>query len=165
MGSRPRIIIHPSQLDKRLEVAALILLILLWLLFLFSFFTSPSIIPIHYNALGKVDNYGSKTTLFILPIIATAVYFALTQLNKYPHMFNYMTTLTKENAEQQYRAATRMLRFVKLFVLIIFTLLVLLGYLVVKGYTNGLGVWFLPFTIVILFVPIVVGIVQSKQRK
>lgn len=164
MKNRPRITLHLTQFDKRLEVASVILLILLWLLFLATFFTSPSVVAIHYTALGKADDYGSKGTLLILPIIATAIYFGLTQLNKYPHIFNYTTIITNENAEQQYRSATRMLRLLKLSILFIFTLLVVLSYLSTKGYTNGLGVWFLPFTIVIVLVPIVVGIVQLKKR-
>lgn len=143
---------------------SLLLLILLWLLVLLSFFTLPSIIPIHFNASGKADSYGKKTTLFILPIIATAIYFGITQLNKYAHIFNYMTTITNENAEQQYKAATRMLRLLKLFLLIVFTILVVLDYLVAKGYTNSLGIWFLPFILIGVLVPIFIGIYQSKKK-
>ena len=140
MENRPRITLHLTQFDKWLERASKIVLCAMWLLVLFIFSTLPSIVPIHYNALGKVDNYGSKITLFILPVVATLIYFGLTKLNKYPHVFNYMTTITNENAEHQYTLATRMLRILKLAILILISLLVVLSYLVAKGYINGLGI-------------------------
>ncbi len=164
MENRPRITLYLSQPDKRLERAGKVVLCLMWLLVLASFFASPSVVPTHFNASGKVDNYGNKSTLLILPVIATLIYFGLTQLNKYPHVFNYMTTITKENAEWQYTLATRMLRFLKLSVLIVFTLLIVLAYLVAKGYINGLGIWFLPFTMITVLAPIVIVIYQSKQK-
>lgn len=164
MEDRPHIILHLSQLDKRLEQASTFVLILMWLLFLYIFFTSPSIVPTHFNASGKVDDYGSKTTLFILPLIATIIYFGLTWLNKYPHIFNYPTTITNDNVERQYTIATRMLRMLKLSVLCVFTVLVLLSYLVAKGYTIGLGFWFLPLTLIGILAPVFISIYQSKKK-
>lgn len=164
MEDRPRITLLLSQFDKQLELAAKLVFCIMWLLVLFTFFTSPSIVPIHYNASGKADSYGNKSILFILPIVATVVYFGLTQLNKYPHVFNYMTTITKENAEQQYSIATRMLRFVKLAVLVIITVLIILSYLVAKGYINSLGLWFLPFTFITIMSPIFIAMYLSKRK-
>ncbi len=164
MEERPRITLHLSQFDKRLDAISKIVLLLMWLLFLATFFTSPSIVPIHFNALGNADDFGNKTTFLILPIIATAVYFALTKLNHYPHKFNYIKRITNENAEHQYTIATRMLRFVKLAILILISLLIVLAYLSGKGYINGLSFWFIPFEVVILFVPIIVIMVQSKHK-
>src|SRR5579875_2478059 len=125
MENRPRITLHLSRFDKRLEAISKIVLLLMWLLFLATFFSSPSIVAIHYNALGKADDYGNKTIFVILPIIATVIYFGLTKINQYPHRFNYITKITTENAEYQYTLATRMLRFIKLAILVLISLVIM----------------------------------------
>ena len=144
MEIRPRLKITLSQLDKRLELGSLILMLAMWGLTIFSFIKLPNTIPIHYNGSGQVDSYGDKMTLFLLPIIATIIYFGLTKLNKYPHIFNYMTTITSENAEKNYGIATRMLRFLKFTIILVFTSIILVTYWTTIGITKGLGTWFLP---------------------
>lgn len=113
MQTRPKIILQPTQLDKAVETTGLVLLILLWLITMIAFFTLPETIPTYYNASGQVDNYGSKTSLFILPAIASIIFIGITKLNKYPDIFNYTVTIKQANAESQYTVATRMLRILK----------------------------------------------------
>ena len=165
MEPRPKIKLTLSPLDNTLELTSKIFLFFMWSLTLYIFIKLPTIIPIHFNATGKADNYGNKKTLLILPLIATIIYFAITQLSKRPHILNYMTTITKDNAEKEYTRATRTLRFLKLIILIIFSLIILLTYLTSSGVTNGLGFWFLPMTFGLLFIPTVISIYQSFMKK
>jgi uncharacterized membrane protein len=137
----------------------------MWALTLYTIFKLPTTIPIHFNSSGQADNYGNKLTLLILPILATVIYFGLTQLNKYPHIFNYMTKITEDNAQKQYTIATRMLRFLKLSILVIFSLIILFTYLTTIGVTNGLGSWFLPLTFGLLLIPTIISISQSFKIK
>ncbi|HQW14318.1 MAG TPA: DUF1648 domain-containing protein [Niabella sp.] len=157
--------ITPSRLDNKLELTSKIFLFILWGLTIYAFLKLPKTIPTHFNASGQADDYGNKLTLLILPIIATVIYFGLTKLNKYPHIFNYLTKITEDNAKKQYTIATRMLRFLKLAVLIIFSLIILFTYLTTIGVTNGLGFWFLPFTLVLFLLPTIIGITQSFKKK
>ena len=165
MEPRPKIKITLSALDNTLELTSKISLVFMWSLTLFIFIKLPTIIPIHFNASGKADNYGNKMTLLILPVIATIIYFVITQLNKQPHILNYMTTITKENAEKEYTSATRYLRFLKLVILLIFSLIILFTYLTSSGVTNGLGFWFLPMIFGLLLVPTVISISRSFKKK
>lgn len=155
MEARPKISLTPSAVDRKTDLAAKLLLIFIWAFTVYIFFKLPAIIPIHFNAAGKADSYGSKLTLLILPLLATVIYFGLTTLNKYPHIFNYMTTITEANAVYQYSIATRMLRFLKLGILLIFSLLIVFIYLNSKGVVNGLGSWFLPVTLALVLIPVV----------
>ncbi len=164
--TRPRIKLPLTVSDKRMEQAAVLCLVLLWGLTLFSFFTLPDIIPTHFNASGEPDDHGSKYILWILPVLGTLIYLGITKLNKYPHIFNYAVQITEENAAEQYTIATRMLRFLKLVVLVIFSHIVLSTYFSAMGITNGLGAWFLPLTAGLIFIPIIVMIVRSfRSRK
>ena len=165
MESRPKIKLTLSPLDKALELIGKIFLVFMWSLTLYVFIRLPTTIPIHFNTSGKADNYGNKMTLLILPLIATIIYFAITQLNKQPHILNYMTIITKENAEKEYTGATRILRFLKLLILLIFSLIVLFTFLTSSAVTNRLGFWFLPMIFGLLSISAVVSIRQSLKKE
>jgi len=161
METRPKINISLSTLDKILESIGKLLIIIIWGLTLFVYFKLPAIIPTHFNASGEHDGHGNKLTILILPILASLLYFGLTKLNQYPQSFNYIGTITVENAERQYTIASRMLRFLKIALLLIFSHIILFTYLTTIGLTNGLGVVFLPFTLGIALIPIIFYIRQS----
>jgi len=165
METRPKIKLTLSPLDNKLELTSKIFLFVMWALTIYTFLKLPTTIPIHFNASGQADNYGNRLTLLLLPILATIIYLGLTQLNKYPHIFNYMTKITAGNAKKQYTIATRMLRFLKLAILTIFSLVILFTYLTTIGLTNGLGFWFLPLTFGLLLIPTIISISQSLKKK
>ena len=119
----------------------------IWALPLINYFDLPEIIPIHFNGAGKADRFGNKTHIFILPIISTLLFIGLTILNKRPHIFNYPSQITKENAVHQYTNATRMMRVLKLVIVLLFGLIIFKTIENVNGNADGLGTWFLPFTI------------------
>lgn len=165
METRPKIKISLSKPDKTLEWTSSILLVIMWSLTIFTFLKLPNTIPTHFSASGEVDNYGGKATFLVSPILATAIYFAITQLSKFPHILNYATELTIDNAPQQYRKATRTLRLLKLIVLTVFTLLILFTYLPAIGITKGLGKLFLPLAVGLLQIPTIILIGQSLTKK
>ena len=165
MEARPRLKLTLSPLDKTLEVASKIFLFVIWCLTVYTFFKMPATIPTHFNALGKPDGYGSKMTILILPGIGTIIYFGLTKVNNYPHLFNYLAKITEDNAQKQYSIATRTLRCLKLAILIIFSLIILFTYLATIGVTNGLGFWFLPIMVGFVLIPVAISLRGSLKKK
>ena len=124
MNKRPKIKLQLNQTDKILEVLGWVSVVGIWALTLTNYSILPEIIPIHFNGAGKADGFGNKTHIFILPIISTLLFIGLTTLNKHPHMFNYPSQITKENAVHQYTNATRMMRVLKLVIVVLFGLIV-----------------------------------------
>jgi len=165
MDVRPKIKIYLNQFDKVLEIGGIALLVIIWTLSAFNYFQSPDTVPIHFNSSGQPDGYGGKVTLLLLPIIPTVIYLGLTQLNKYPHIFNYMTKITEENAKRQYTIATRMIRILKVSIVLIFLIEVLSALLTTLGVFSGLGAWSLPLTILILAAPTIYFILKSLNRR
>jgi len=161
MSKRPRIKLKLTFADKAIEVLGFIALAFLWVLTLSIYKDLPDTIPIHFNGSGTADDYGSKSSILALPIIATILFSGLTFLNKFPHIFNYSTEITLENAEKQYRNATRLLRFLKTVVVIVFTIIVYQTQQVVAGYSEGLGQWFLPLFLGLTFIPILLYLIQN----
>lgn len=164
MKTRPKVNLTLSPFDNKIELAGKLFLVVLWGLALYVYFIAPSTIPIHFNVSGQADSYGSKVTILILPLIGSIIFFGISQLNKYPHIFNYATEITATNAERQYTIATRTLRILKLFILLIFSLIILFSYNTAIGAANGLGRWFLPIVIALLMVLIIVSITQSLKK-
>jgi len=137
----------------------------MWIILLANYSDLPEVIPQHYNAYGKADDFGSKSNLFILAGIASILNIGLSALKKYPHYFNYPVEITKENAIRQYTLATRMLRFVKLILVLIFSSLVIKTIFIVTGGSHELGFWFLPIALVCLIGSIAYFLILSFKSK
>lgn len=161
MNERPRIKIEATSTDKILEIIGLVLLIAFWCLTIINYAKLPEIIPTHYNGMGEADGFGGKGNILILPIIATILFIGLTKLNKYPHIFNYPTKITQENALEQYTNATRMMRILKLVIVVIFGLIAFQTIRFANGQADGLGKWFLPMTMGLIFVPLIYFVIKS----
>ena len=165
MNKRPRIKLQLKQTDKVLEVIGWVSVVSIWALTLTNYSILPEIIPIHFNGAGKADGFGNKTHIFVLPIISTLLFIGLTTLNKHPHMFNYPSQITKENAVHQYTNATRMMRVLKLVIVVLFGLIVFRKIQIVNGHADGLGTWFLPLTMGMIFIPMLYFLIKSLKKK
>ena len=165
MNKRPKIKLQLNQTDKILEVLGWVSVVGIWALTLTNYSILPEIIPIHFNGAGKADGFGNKTQIFVLPIISTLLFIGLTTLNKYPYMFNYPSQITKENAVHQYTNATRMMRVLKLVIVVLFGLIVFRKIQIVNGHADGLGTWFLPLTMGMIFIPMLYFLIKSLKKK
>jgi uncharacterized membrane protein len=143
VNQRPRLKALFTASDRFFEILAFLVLAILWAYCLATYFKLPDSIPTHFNFKGEVDAYGSKTTFWILPGVATFLYCILTAISFFPWTFNFPVKITPENAFRQYTLAVRMLRFLKLVVGVIFTVILLQIARAVQGDKNGLGTWFL----------------------
>lgn len=112
----------------------------------FAYQNLPEMIPIHFNAQGDADNWGSKNTIFIMPGIAIILFVGLFFLSKVPHVYNYTVEITEENASQIYREANLFMSIFNLEMVLIFTI----AAVDIMGET--LGVW---FVVVVFGVPLV----------
>lgn len=162
---RPRIKIELTVTDKAVEIIGWIALLTIWGLVISSYSNLPDTIPTHYNGMGKADGFGSKTNILILPMIASFLFVGITILNKFPYIFNYPVKITVENAFRQYTNMTRMLRYLKLILVMLFGLIAFKTIQGANGHSFGLGVWFLPLTIGLIFIPLTYFIMKSFKTK
>jgi len=160
---RPKINLIPSSTDKIVEVLGWIILLVLWGYNISHYSSLPDTIPTHFNATGEADGFGSKVSIIGLPVIATLLFIGLTVLNRYPHSFNYPTAITEDNALRLYTLATRMLRYLKLVLVLVFGGIEFMTIQNATGEASGLGVWFLPLTLVLIFIPLIYFVVKSLK--
>jgi len=161
---RPRIRIEPDSFDMIVEFVSVIFLIFLIVIPLRYYGSLPEKIPTHFDGSGTPDGYGSKSTLWLLPAIGFILWIGITILVRFPHIFNYPVQITAENAETQYRLATRLMRILKTVILIMFTFI---SYMTIKtalGTAGGLGTFFLPVFLVLTFGVIIIYFVRANRK-
>ena len=162
---RPKIKLIPTTVDKLAELLGWIMLLAIWGLTITHYSTLPDTIPTHFNGAGEPDGFGSKASIIGLPFIATLLFIGLTVLNRYPHSFNYPSPVTQNNALRLYTLATRMLRYLKLVLVLVFGGIEFMTIQNATGKAAGLGVWVLPLTLVLIFLPLIYFVVKSVQKK
>jgi uncharacterized membrane protein len=165
MEARPKLKIELSKIDKFIETLCIIILVALWVGTIAFFSKLPDQIPSHFNAAGQADDFSNKKHIFVLPIVATIIYVGMTFLNKRPHIYNYLTTVTIENARQLYTSATRLIRVLKLAVVVIFSGIVFMTHKTSLANGGGLEAWFLPFLLLLMTVPNIFYLLKSSDSK
>ena len=163
MSERPKLKLELTTFDKTLEILGWTSILAIWVLTITNYTNLPGTIPTHYNGVGQADGFGGKATILTLPLIATVLFIGLTILNKFPHIFNYPTNLTQDNALRQYTNATRMIRYLKLIIVVIFGLIAFKTIQNANGEADGLGVWFLPMTLGLIFIPLTYFVIKSYK--
>ncbi len=165
MDERPKLKLELTKTDRALEIFGWVSIFAIWALPVASYTTLPETIPIHYNIAGQADNFGEKSNLFILPVVATILFIALTILNKFPHLFNYPAGITQHNALKQYAIATRFIRYLKFIIVMIFGSIVLLTIRNANGKPNGPVAWFLPLILGLIFLPLAYFVIKLFKQQ
>jgi uncharacterized membrane protein len=151
--------------DKIIESIAWLLLCTMWVYIIIVYENLPETIPIHYNALGSPDNFGKKWMILSLPIVSTVLFIGLTFLNYFPETFNYPIKINEDNALVQYTYATRLIRYLKLVIVFIFGLTLFQTTRYPLNQNDGLGIWFLPMVLGLIFIPLIFYVLKSVKSK
>ena len=151
---RPQLNIRLTLLDLAVEFAGWLGLIALLLLPYIVYSSLPETIPIHFDGAGHPDNYTGSSGIYLLPIIGATAFIALTIINYFPHMFHYPVRITNENALTHYTFATRLIRYTKLAVVVVFFVIVHRIYQIAIGVHEGLGFAFYPLLVILVTLPL-----------
>lgn len=162
---QPIIKMSISVLERILNFLSLIGVIIYALLLIYAWPLLPDTIPTHFNAMGEVDGMGNKYTLLLLGAISLIIYVSFTILRHYSHLFNYSYKITAENAEQQYRVAINLLACLKIEIVYLFLYIEYKSIQVALGKVQGLGIYFLPVVLTVIFVTIMVYLTYSYRTK
>jgi uncharacterized membrane protein len=165
MEAKPKLKLKLTNLDYLIEILGLLLFSSTWIFIISIYNNLPDIIPNHYNALGTADNFGKKWMILSLPIVSTVLFIGLTLLNYFPESFNYPTKINEDNALIQYTYATRLIRYLKLVIVFIFGILLYQTTRYPLNQNDGLGIWFLPLFLGLIFIPLIFYVLKSVKSK
>jgi len=121
----------------------------------------PELIPSHYGVGGEPDAFGKKSTLLLLLAITIGSYVGMFILNKFPHVFNYPTEVTSENARSLYKKATRMIRSLNTVIVVAMSYIIYATIQTAFNKQDGLGNYFMPVFLVSVFGVIIYYLIQS----
>ena len=161
--NRPVIRPEMGPLDWLLEAVALSGLMFFAGYALYHYPNLPHTIPTHFNGSGTADEFGGKESFLILPGTSLFIYVLLTMINRRPYRFNFMVKITKENALRQYTLATRMVRTLKGSLIWLFWFICHMTLQVATGAAQGMGMWFLPVFLGIIFIPLIAYFVLARR--
>lgn len=164
-NKRPKLKISYSLFEKFIELIGILGLILIIVITIFYYNKLPNVIPTHFNAAGKANGWGGKGSLIILPIIVYILYIGLTILKKYPHIYNYICEITELNAREQYQSARTMITLLKAELVYFFAYIQWGTIKSASTNSEGLSLWFLPITLIIIFGTIGYYIHKSIKAK
>ena len=164
MSSRPRLSIPLSGVDRMVEYLGWLMILALWLWVALAYRQLPEAIPIHFGLTGEPDAFGAKRALLVLPGVATLLFVGLKIAGGFPHFFNYPVKIDAGNALKHYTIATRLLRFMRLAVALIFFGIVILTTLTALHRLSGLGLWFMPAAFGAIFVPMLIYLLKAKAK-
>ncbi|MFC5467424.1 DUF1648 domain-containing protein [Cohnella suwonensis] len=138
---RPKLDIPVSPSERALRLAGWLLLIGTFVYVGISWVDLPSRVPMHFNGRGEIDGWGSKWTLWIVPVISAILFIGLNQLSRIPHKFNYPVAITADNAAFQYALSRRLLAWVNLEMVAIFAFVAWVPVHAAEGGGDGIGPW------------------------
>lgn len=148
------------------EVAAILLLLLLWGITIWAFYELPESIPVHFDLSGTVDRYGHKSSLFLLASIATVIYIGLSLLSRFGKRFNFPNNGNGHNSAAQLAFVRKTFLLLKLLVLFIFLFITVFTCLIALNKLESMGVWTY-ILLGIIFLPtilIIAGAFKAKQK-
>jgi hypothetical protein len=116
----------------------------------------PQQVPMHYNALGEIDSWGSKYQTLILPTISILLYIFMTVVSFFPQIWNVPVQITDENKEAVYLSTKNLIIFMKVEILAMFFYL---NYHTVTA--QPLSIIFLPIFMIIIFGTVIFFIVRT----
>lgn len=105
----------------------------------------PDEIPTHFGLNGRVDAYGTKGSVLLLPVISILIYLLILFVEKFPELWNVPGHVTPENMGWIYGNVKSMLASTKLGVCFIFFYI---NYCTV--FSRNLGAWFMPVSLLYL---------------
>jgi uncharacterized membrane protein len=161
MEKRPQIEVDKTLIQKWFDLAALTFLFLSIVYLSLEWSGVPNRVPIHFNAAGEADNWGSKTAIILFPMLGILLWGVFTILERYPHRYNYVVKITEGNAPLQYRSAVVLMRFLKNTIALLFAYLTVECVQIAKGIEEGLAWWVMPLFLTMIFSAIILYIVHS----
>ncbi|MBS1777260.1 MAG: DUF1648 domain-containing protein [Bacteroidetes bacterium] len=164
---RPLIVLKIEKTDRLLFLASALIVIIIWVIAFRAYTMFPETIPTRFDANGKVQTWGSRKSLFMLPSVCTGMTLLLAWLSRFPQFFNYPTTITKDNAAFYYQLASRAIRWLCVTIPFVFGLELWQSIRSVKNNFVETAGWLWVAEPLLVLTPVVIAIFKmvNKQKK
>ena len=100
----------------------------------------PAEIPTHYNAFGEIDGWGSRGTLWLMPIIGVVCDAIMLAVSFFPQTWNVGTSVTVFNRALVYRRVRDLIADMRLSTAVMFTAFAVWQTALTPTFPWGMGV-------------------------
>ncbi|MBR4846339.1 MAG: DUF1648 domain-containing protein [Bacteroidaceae bacterium] len=161
--------VPPTRFDRVLDLVALFLIVLLWVLAI-SFFIddAPDKIPTGFDAAGNPRGWGSAAFYFLMPVIATPVVGLMFLSTRYPQLINLPVALRQQVIVHQSALMIRCCRWLNIVceVMMLFILIFMAGFQYETLYMDSdIFVAGIYGTVILMFVVIIYYSVRISRVK
>ena len=111
----------------------------------------PERIATHFNAEGMANGFGAKSVLWVLVGIAVLLYLTLTAIGSMSRVVRLQRPLAPEREKEVLAESMAMVGWVKAVICWMFAYICLAMVRNGMGLQVGLGTWFLPATLLVVF--------------
>jgi hypothetical protein len=111
----------------------------------------PDRVPIHFDAAGNANGWGSPAAMIIIPVIAGGIYLLISLVAQFPSAFNYPVRVTPVNLPRLQAVTLDMISWIKVEIAWLFATL---QWVFIQSARNGEGHLFprvLPVFLVVIF--------------
>ena len=114
----------------------------------------------HYGFGGQPDAWGNKSSCVVPLVIGGVMWLMMWGIEQVPMIWNTGVTVTEENRGRVYRILKNLRVTIRLVVAAIFAWMT-----VCSARSQPLGSWFMPLTMLLVFGPIVLCLVQLYRKR
>ena len=163
VSKKERIDIPKTVLEMMANIAGYSIFAVTLVLTVFTWDSLPERVPVHFNASGDADRYGTAFELLMLPLIGIVVGITMEALERHPEIHNYPIRLSDSNRREFYLNSRKILNLTKNMVFIIFSIVILEMLSVAINGTSLIGGWMLPAILVLGLWPMVYGLLERRK--
>jgi uncharacterized membrane protein len=139
---------------KILEPLALLFLLIVWGVTAYAMAGPnplPARIPTHFNAAGQPNGWGPPAMLWMMPAVATGIYFLMSLVARYPSSFNFPMRVHPSARRQLEAIALNMLSWLKVEVMGLFAWIQYKTIQFARDGRGALSALFMPSVLVVVF--------------
>ena len=126
----------------------------------------PDQIPSHFNGKGEPDAFSKKSSIWMLPIIGTAIFLFLHYLARIKDLrVNYPKKLSPEQEHRKIGLARQLLHTLKIILPAIFLFIVYRTIQTALGHSQGLGRYFIYIFLLLIFGVIAYYLIQMGKKE
>ncbi len=157
----PIVPIRYSHADYVAEAIALLFLLFSFLTLWLNWSSLSETIPIKFNFAGEPVGRGNKKGLLNFQFAIALIYLLITVVSRFPRWYRYPWKITVQNAARQYKIHRSFFLWLKVFCMGGMSYTTWGAIRVALGRAEGMGTFYMPMSIIILFAMLAVLLVKA----
>ena len=125
----------------------------------------PDVVPTHFGVSGMANDFGSKNSLLLSPIMATLLSVGMIVLSYFPKAFNIPVTLNRENIKREYKLGRDLLLVIALEISAFFLYVEVQNIRIALERVKSLGGAFIVIELVVIFFTVAFYIFKMVKAK